>query len=362
MTTAPRSAFLKRDYPRVSWSSSFQQYHPCHTEMKFICLTVLIISGATYSRSENNNFVRPADPVFALAGEDVILPCSVKFSLNAVDMRVEWSRSDRNDSEVVHLYEDHEDRNTNQSQSYRGRTKLNHEELHRGNISLKLSSVQVSDEGRYKCSIQSEYRSGDTTVNFTVGVVGRPPVITVDGFDYTGLLRLKCESEGWYPEPVLEWMLTETTFLSSETAETHRNENGFSVKHTVTVYEKHRKIHCRIRLKNHKLDTLIITSSNMFQLWRKSAIQFPVIVGLGGFTVVLIAVIIHKYIVHRKLKTENRKIHHELDELLQSQRIPKVITHLETDMVNATLGEDSTNACLIQTRHGREVIYDETEQ
>ncbi|XP_052406817.1 butyrophilin-like protein 3 isoform X3 [Carassius gibelio] len=316
MTTAPRSAFLKRDYPRVSWSSSFQQYHPCHTEMKFICLTVLIISGATYSRSENNNFVRPADPVFALAGEDVILPCSVKFSLNAVDMRVEWSRSDRNDSEVVHLYEDHEDRNTNQSQSYRGRTKLNHEELHRGNISLKLSSVQVSDEGRYKCSIQSEYRSGDTTVNFTVG----------------------------------------------ETAETHRNENGFSVKHTVTVYEKHRKIHCRIRLKNHKLDTLIITSSNMFQLWRKSAIQFPVIVGLGGFTVVLIAVIIHKYIVHRKLKTENRKIHHELDELLQSQRIPKVITHLETDMVNATLGEDSTNACLIQTRHGREVIYDETEQ
>ncbi|XP_059417141.1 uncharacterized protein LOC132152375 isoform X3 [Carassius carassius] len=282
--------------------------------MKLICLTVLIISGATYSRSEQYEVVGPAGTVFALAGEDVILPCSVKLGISVVDMRVEWFRSDLNDSELVHLYEDHDDRNTNQSQSYRGRTKLNHEELQRGNASLKLSSVQISDEGRYKCFIQSKSWSGDTTVTFIVG----------------------------------------------ETAETHRNENGFSVKHTISIYEMYRKIHCRIRLKNHMLETLIITTSNMFQLWRKSAIQFPVIVVLGGFTAVLIAVFIHKYRENRQLQTENRRIHHERDELLQSQKIPKVITHLETDMVNATLGEDS-NACLIQTRHKKEVIYDETE-
>ncbi|XP_059417132.1 butyrophilin-like protein 3 isoform X2 [Carassius carassius] len=328
--------------------------------MKFICLTLLIICGITNSRSEQYEVVGPAGTVFALAGEDVILPCSVKLGISVVDMRVEWFRSDLNDSELVHLYEDHDDRNTNQSQSYRGRTKLNHEELQRGNASLKLSSVQISDEGRYKCFIQSKSWSGDTTVTFIVGVVGRPPVITVDGFDYTGRLRLQCESEGWYPEPDLEWVVTGGGRLSSETAETHRNENGFSVKHTISIYEMYRKIHCRIRLKNHMLETLIITTSNMFQLWRKSAIQFPVIVVLGGFTAVLIAVFIHKYRENRQLQTENRRIHHERDELLQSQKIPKVITHLETDMVNATLGEDS-NACLIQTRHKKEVIYDETE-
>ncbi|XP_042575531.1 butyrophilin-like protein 10 isoform X1 [Cyprinus carpio] len=334
--------------------------HLCHTEMKFICLTVLIISGATDSRSEQYEVVGPADTVFAVAGEDVILPCSVKPSISVVDMRVEWFRSDLKNS-LVHLYEDHDDRNTEQIQSYRERTKLNHQELQRGNASLKLSSVRVSDEGRYKCFIQSKSWSGDATVDFIVEAVGSPPVITVDGFDDTGRLYLQCESEGWYPEPVLEWLDSEGVRLSSETTETHRNEDGFSVKHTVTVYETDSKIHCRVKLKHHMLETLIITSSNMFHLWRTSAILFSVIVVLSGFAAVLIAVFIHKYREHSQLQTENRRIKHELDERLQSQKIPKVITHLETDMVNATLGEDSANACLIEPEHGKEVIYDKTE-
>ncbi|KAL0196757.1 hypothetical protein M9458_005297, partial [Cirrhinus mrigala] len=83
-------------------------------------------------------------------------------------MRVEWFRPDLKDS-LVHLYENHENRNTNQIQSYRGRTKLNHQELQRGNASLKLSSVQVSDEGRYRCFIQSKSWYDDTTVVVSVG-------------------------------------------------------------------------------------------------------------------------------------------------------------------------------------------------
>ncbi|KAL0196784.1 hypothetical protein M9458_005324, partial [Cirrhinus mrigala] len=99
--------------------------------------------------------VGPADPVFAVAGEDVILPCSVKPIISVVDMRVEWFRPGLKDS-LVHLYEDRKDRNTEQIESYRDRTKLIHQELQRGNASLKLSSVQVSDEGLYKCFIQSK--------------------------------------------------------------------------------------------------------------------------------------------------------------------------------------------------------------
>ncbi|KAL0196720.1 hypothetical protein M9458_005260, partial [Cirrhinus mrigala] len=112
--------------------------------------------------------VGPADVVPAIAGEDVILPCSVKPNISVVDMRLEWFRLDLKDSQLVHLYEDHEDRNTNQIQSYRGRTKLNHQELQRGNASLKLSSVRVSDEGLYKCFIQSKSWSDDATVNVSV--------------------------------------------------------------------------------------------------------------------------------------------------------------------------------------------------
>uniref|UniRef100_A0A673N9I2 Ig-like domain-containing protein n=1 Tax=Sinocyclocheilus rhinocerous TaxID=307959 RepID=A0A673N9I2_9TELE len=218
--------------------------------MKFICLTLLFVSGTTDSRSEQYKVVGPADPVFAVASEDVILPCSVKPNISVF-------RSD--------LYEDHEDRNTIQIQSYRGRTKLIHQELQRGNASLKLSSVQVSDEGRYKCFIQSKSWYDDTTVNVRVEAVGRPPVITVDGFDHSGGLHLQCESEGWYPEPDLQWLDSEGISLSSETTEKHRNTDRFSVKHTITVYERDSKIHCRVKLRHHMLETLINTSNRMKQ-------------------------------------------------------------------------------------------------
>uniref|UniRef100_A0A673N2R1 B30.2/SPRY domain-containing protein n=1 Tax=Sinocyclocheilus rhinocerous TaxID=307959 RepID=A0A673N2R1_9TELE len=204
------------------------------------CSLVLL----SFSFTEQYKVVGPADPVFAVASEDVILPCSVKPNISVF-------RSD--------LYEDHEDRNTIQIQSYRGRTKLIHQELQRGNASLKLSSVQVSDEGRYKCFIQSKSWYDDTTVNVRVEAVGRPPVITVDGFDHSGGLHLQCESEGWYPEPDLQWLDSEGISLSSETTEKHRNTDRFSVKHTITVYERDSKIHCRVKLRHHMLETLINT-------------------------------------------------------------------------------------------------------
>ncbi|KAL1278770.1 hypothetical protein QQF64_025443 [Cirrhinus molitorella] len=283
--------------------------HRCPSEMKFICFTLLIISRATESRSEQFEVVGPADAVFVVAGEDVILPCSVKPNISVVDMRVEWFRPDLKDSQLLHLYKDHEDRNTDQIQSYRGRTKMNHQELQRGIASLKLSSVQVSDEGLYKCFIQSKSWNDDAIVNVKVEAVGRPPVITVDGFDDSGGLHLQCESEGWYPEPDLEWLDSEGVRLRSETTEKDKNTDGFSVKNTVIVHQSG-KIYCRVKMRHHMLETLIITTNDMFNLWRTSAILFSVVVVLSGFAGILLAVFIHEY--------------KELDELLKSWKIPRV--------------------------------------
>ncbi|KAK7167165.1 hypothetical protein R3I94_001536 [Phoxinus phoxinus] len=304
----------------------------CVSEMKFICLTLLFVSGITDSRSEQYEVVGPADPVFAVAGEDVILPCSVKPSISVVDMRVEWFRLDQKDSPLVHLYYDHEDRNTDQIQSYRGRTKLILQELQTGNASLKLSTVRVSDEGLYKCFIQSKSRYDEVTVDVSVEAVGRPPVITVDGFDRSGGLHLQCESEGWNPEPDLEWLDSEGVSLSSETTETHRNTDGFSVKHTITVYESNNKIHCRVKLRHHLLETLINTTNNMFISWRTSVIVISVFVVLVGIAGILIAVFAHKNRALDQLPNEHRKIQHERDQLLKTLKttITQAVTHLRT--------------------------------
>ncbi|XP_026117377.1 butyrophilin subfamily 1 member A1-like [Carassius auratus] len=302
--------------------------------MKFICLTLLIFSGITDSRSERYEVVGSSDPVFAAAGEDVILPCSVKPNISVVDMRLEWFRSDLKDSQLVHLYEDHEDRNRNQIQSYRERTKLNHPELQRGDASLKLSSVQVSDEGLYKCFIQSKSWYDDTTVDVRVEAVGRPPVITVDGFDHSGGLHLQCESEGWYPEPDLEWLDSKGVSLRSETTETHRNTDRFSVKHTTTVHHSD-KIHCRVKLRHHMIEALIISSSNMFSSWRTSVIMISVAVVLSVIAGILIAVFARKNRDHDRLQNEKNRLQHERDQL--KTIIPQVNVILDADTAHPRL-------------------------
>lgn len=117
--------------------------------------------------SELYNVVGPAEPLFTIAGEDVILPCYIKPNTSAVDMTVEWFRLDQD--EIVHLYKNHENRISEHSQSYKGRTALFLDELQYGNASLKLSTVQVSDEGVYKCFIESNSWYDDITVNVKVG-------------------------------------------------------------------------------------------------------------------------------------------------------------------------------------------------
>ncbi|KAL1279032.1 hypothetical protein QQF64_025705 [Cirrhinus molitorella] len=345
-------------------TSLFSRSILCPPAMKFICWTLLIISGIADSRSEQYKVVGPADAVLAVAGEDVILPCSVKPSISVVDMRVGWSRPDQKDSQIVHLYENHVDKSTDQSQSYRGRTKLNHQELQRGNASLKLLSVRVSDEGLYKCFIPSKSWYDEAIVNVSVEAVGHPPVITIDGFDDSGGLHLQCESEGWYPEPVLELLNSEGVSLSSETTETHRNTDGFKVKHTITVHDSDNKIHCRVKLRHHELETMIIITSNMFNSSSTPVIMISVFVVVGVIAGILIAVLAHKnkeriqlQNEHRQLQDDKRRTQHERDQLLESLKIliPKALTDLRSHRVNVILDADTAHPHLIVSDDAKQV-------
>ncbi|KAL7825480.1 hypothetical protein AOLI_G00326870 [Acnodon oligacanthus] len=107
--------------------------------------------------------VGPAALLVAEAGEDMVLPCSIQPNISAEDMTVEWFRLHLTDT-VVHLYEAYEDKNEKQMKSYRGRTALFKEELQKGNTSLKLSKVQPSDGGAYKCFVESSTWYDDVTL------------------------------------------------------------------------------------------------------------------------------------------------------------------------------------------------------
>ncbi|XP_073721060.1 butyrophilin subfamily 1 member A1 [Misgurnus anguillicaudatus] len=299
--------------------------------MEFICVTLMIIIGITDSTADQFAVVGPASPLLAVSGEDVILPCSLKPNISAVDMRVEWFRLDLKDS-VVHLYEDHEDKNTNQLQSYRKRTEVFKDELQKGNTSLKLSRVQISDEGLYKCLIQSKTKYDDITVDLNVEAIGSHPLITVDGFDVSGGLHLQCESKGWNPEPELVWLDSEGVTLTSETTNTQKETDGFRVKHMITVYNRDSKYHCRVKLRHHMMETEIITSSKMFNSLRSSVIVISVGSVLSVIAVILIAVFIYRH----RVKSLFRKY-----------------------AVNVTLDPDSAHRHLIVSDDGKQMRYEE---
>ncbi|XP_053537921.1 myelin-oligodendrocyte glycoprotein isoform X1 [Ictalurus punctatus] len=138
------------------------------TGMMFLCMSLLLLFSFMESQAERLEVVGPEAPLVAIAGEDLVLPCFIKPNTSAVHMRVEWFRLDLEDS-LVHLYKDHEDRDEKQAESYRGRTSLFKQELQKGNASLKLSALRVSDEGEYKCLVEEENSwYDDITVHVTV--------------------------------------------------------------------------------------------------------------------------------------------------------------------------------------------------
>ncbi|KAM9500839.1 butyrophilin subfamily 1 member A1-like [Clarias gariepinus] len=222
----------------------------------FLCVTFLILFME--SQSEDLKVFGPDAPLVADAGKDLILPCFIKPSTSAVDMTVQWRKLDKNS--LVHLYNNHEDRNEDQAQSYRGRTSLFIEELQKGNASLKLSALRVSDEGQYHCHIGNESWVDETTFYVWVKAQGSQPVIMIENYDNSGGINLVCESRGWNPAPDVLWLDSKGARLPAEETQIHRETEGFSGKCRITVhdYSSSNKFYCRFLEKHHMMEAEII--------------------------------------------------------------------------------------------------------
>ncbi|XP_054457679.1 butyrophilin-like protein 2 [Anoplopoma fimbria] len=102
-----------------------------------------------------------SQPIMAVLGEDVILPCHLEPKFNVEGFTVEWSNPDLKPDpadqlsrvEYVHLYRDRREVPDMKIRSYVMRTALFTDDLKDGNISLKILNVTLSDQGRYRCFI-----------------------------------------------------------------------------------------------------------------------------------------------------------------------------------------------------------------
>ncbi|KAI3375500.1 hypothetical protein L3Q82_003829 [Scortum barcoo] len=99
-----------------------------------------------------SQMIGPPHPIVARVGDDVILPCHLEPAADVSAEILEWKRHDLK-PEFVFVLRSGQDLQNVKNPSYRGRTSVFMDELKHGNLSLKLSKVQLSDQGTYECDL-----------------------------------------------------------------------------------------------------------------------------------------------------------------------------------------------------------------
>ncbi|XP_039595263.1 ICOS ligand-like [Polypterus senegalus] len=178
----------------------------------------------------------------AIVGETVQIPCSlnIEVSLKMEDISVDWTTSE---GLIVHSFVKGQDYLTNQAPQFKSRTQLFGSELPCGNLSLRLSSVSLTDEEEYVCYY---HRAGErnskllcqmclqTAGRYSVPVVQGPasPVFKDSEVSFT------CKSTGGFPEPKVQWSVNKELLENSRRVNTtlSRDSRGlYNVTSVLTV-------------------------------------------------------------------------------------------------------------------------------
>ncbi|XP_050924515.1 butyrophilin subfamily 2 member A2 [Lates calcarifer] len=189
---------------------------------------------------------RTPPKVVVMLGDDTVLPCQLEPPTNAVQMTIEWGRNDLN-PRFVYVWHDGRELLTDQNEAYTGRASLDINKLKQGDISLRLSTVKVSDNGTYRCYLPKQ--SQEYFIDLVVGAVSSP-TISLAGLDKSiSAVVLECESKGWYPEPEVLWLDGEGNLLSAGPTETVRGPDDlYTVSSRVTVEKRHsNSFTCRVQ-------------------------------------------------------------------------------------------------------------------
>ncbi|KAM9477596.1 CD276 antigen homolog isoform 2-T3 [Clarias gariepinus] len=147
-------------------------------------------------------------------GESVLLSCTfpVSGAWEADSSVITWQRN----LEVVHSFFNGRDQPKYQSPRYARRTSLFHQEMKKGNASLRLDRTTLEDAGEYTCSISTKLGSQRKSFSLKVAAFYPEPRLHISVLN-DGHLEVLVTSEGGYPSPSLQWLMGNETDITNNT-------------------------------------------------------------------------------------------------------------------------------------------------
>ncbi|KAM7151369.1 CD276 antigen isoform 1-T1 [Macrochelys suwanniensis] len=149
----------------------------------------------------------PSDPVIALFGRDAVLHCSFSpdASFSLAELSLIWQLTDT--KRLVHSFASGQDQLADQGSGYVNRTALFYEELPRGNVSLLLRRVQISDEGSFTCFVRVHSYSS-AAVTLQVAALYSKPSLNLEpskNLKPGDLVTVTCHTFRGYPVAMVLW-------------------------------------------------------------------------------------------------------------------------------------------------------------
>ncbi|XP_047197633.1 uncharacterized protein LOC118116636 [Hippoglossus stenolepis] len=223
----------------------------------FKSLVVLILNMWTLTTADVE--------VSCVLAESCILPCSFRPGTDPV---IHWMKVEPGNTRV-HSYYRARDQFDHQSERFRGRTSLFTEQISRGNASIRLTGLQLQDQGRYKCYTSTITGGNKESV---INLRADAPVRHVDIEQVEN--SFTCRSEGIYPEPQLTWSTRppSTVTLQIQTSVKETEQQLYEISSTLTLSDR---------------DTVLICSLST-RSGRRSAVWYqptPVHVSPSGTTI-----------------------------------------------------------------------------
>uniref|UniRef100_A0A667G8M9 Butyrophilin subfamily 1 member A1 n=1 Tax=Lynx canadensis TaxID=61383 RepID=A0A667G8M9_LYNCA len=193
----------------------------------------MILSQFRVVTAQSFVVIGPPDPIVAVLGGNVTLPCHVSPAMDVENMELRWFRSKF--SEAVFIYENQQEQKEEQLAQYTGRTSLVRDFLSQGEATVRIHKVQASDNGLYTCFFRKGSFYEEASLELKVAGVGSVPQVHITGPEEDGV-RVVCTASGWFPKPQIQWRAANgEKFLTFSETHVQDTEGLFSVESALVV-------------------------------------------------------------------------------------------------------------------------------